>query len=463
MSIELPSGFLSQMKRLLVDEYGAFVDHYNQPPEVGLRVNTLKLSPERFERLSPFSLTHISWSKAGYLVSSQVRPGGHPFHSAGLYYLQDPSAMAVVELLAPQPGERVLDLAAAPGGKSTHIAAMMQGEGLLVVNDLKTNRAHSLARNLDRWGTHNAVVLNETPSRLAAHFGSYFDRVLVDAPCSGESTFRKDPTARAAWAPQLVERFAGRQKLILDEAAQLVRPGGILGYATCTFSPQENEGVIARFLAAHPEFEVLDLPHFSGFSRGRPDWLSGDGMDVPELKRTVRLWPHKAAGDGHFIAILEKSGGGVSRQVALPAPSPKPLTGEARERFAQFCGEVLNWLPSDECLAPMGVDLYCLPLDCPDLRGLRVLRWGWWLGTLKKKRFVPSQALGMGLRAEDVSSTLPLGLQDPAVEVYLRGDVLSSPGEDGWLLVTLEGFPLGWGKRVHKRIKPHFPSWLRQF
>ncbi len=458
---DLPAKFLTRMRQQLgAEEYAAFLASYDHAPDIGLRVNTLKLSPHEFKSISPFHLTPIPWAPAGFVLPPDSRPGKHPYHTAGLYYLQDPSAMAVAELLVPQPGERVLDLAAAPGGKATHIAALMDGSGLLVANDLHPRRAQVLAKNLERWGTRNTVILNETPARLANHFGAYFDRVVVDAPCSGEGMFRKDLDARREWMPKLVESCALRQDAILNDAARLVRPGGVMAYATCTFAPEEDEGAIARFLDAHSEFELVDPPHFSDFSQGRPEWLTSD--HAHPLRNAVRLWPHRALGEGHFIAILKKHE--VRRESHPLTPQlPSSLPPESDAYFHQFVCQTLHWNPHQDHLSQMGSHLYHIPEDCPDLRGLRVIHWGWWLGTMKKKRFEPSHALAMGLRAEDVRNVCPLSNADPLVERYLRGEVLSLAGEDGWVLVTIDDFPLGWGKRVQGRLKTHLPKWLRQF
>ena len=374
--------------------------------------------------------------------------------------MQDPSAQAVAELLAPQPGERVLDLAAAPGGKATHIAALMAGEGLLVANDLNQRRAQVLAKNLERWGARNTVVLNESPTRLFEHFGAYFDRVVVDAPCSGEGMFRKDLDARTEWMPKLVESCAVRQDAILVDAAKLVRPAGILAYATCTYAPEEDEGTIARFLDCHPEFELVELPRFTGFSAGRPEWLT-EIKKYPH-ERAVRLWPHRAPGEGHFIAVLKKNNDHHEKNTAAPL-LPNPLAPEAKQYFEQFINDTLTWHPGENRLSLMGSYLYQIPEDCPDLRGLKVIHWGWWLGTMKKKRFEPSHALGMGLQTNDVHKKLSFSVDDSEVEKYLRGEVLPSPGDNGWVLVTIDGFPLGWGKRVQGRLKTHLPKWLRQF
>jgi len=267
---EIPVAFLERMERLLGGEYPAFLASYDERPSVGLRVNTLKIAPEVFRQIAPFELTPVPWCAAGFtIVEGDVEPGKHPYHPAGLYYLQDPSAMAVAELLDPQPGERVLDLASAPGGKATHIAAKMQGQGLLVANEIHSKRAWELASNLERWGVANVAITHETPERLAERFEGFFDRVLVDAPCSGEGMMRKGTAARIEWAPELIRGCTFRQADILEHAARLVRPSGWLAYSTCTFNPEENEGTVSHFIAARPDFELVEPPRQPGFTPGR--------------------------------------------------------------------------------------------------------------------------------------------------------------------------------------------------
>jgi len=276
-----------------------------------------------------------------------------------------------------------------------------------------------------------------------------------------EGVFRKEPGARGNWQPKLVDSCALQQDAILQDAARLVRPGGSLVYATCTFAPVEDEGTLARFLKAHPDFELVAAPKFSGFDRGRPDWLE-DADPSLGLERAVRLWPHKAPGEGHFIAILRRSENAPKRSANPAALEPAPLSKAAADDFTRFTAETLNWQPPQKQLALMGSYLYLLPDDLPDLKGLRVIHWGWWLGTSKKNRFEPSHALAMGLRAKDVRRTLPLSADEPDLMRYLRGEVLPSPGPNGWVLVTVDGYPLGWGKRVQARLKSHLPSWLRR-
>lgn len=368
--------------------------------------------------------------------------------------------MAAAELLDPQPGERVLDLAAAPGGKSTHIASLMRGEGLLVANEIHPQRAWELAGNLERWGARNVAVTNETPERLAERFPGFFDRVLVDAPCSGEGMMRKGEAARREWAPELVRGCALRQDAILSHAARLVRPGGRLVYATCTFNPEENEGTLARFLGGHSEFNLVEPPRRPGFAPGRPDWLEPGAGPAPALGRAVRLWPHLAPGEGHFIAVLGRAAG------ARPDPSPRPwrpakLPHQTEAAYRAFWTDHLAAAPASERLAQVGSYLYALPAGLPDLTGTRYLHPGWWLGTVKKGRFEPSHALALGLRPEEGRRALDLPADAPELAAYLRGETLADPGEDGWTLVAADGFVLGWGKRAAGRLKSHYPKGLR--
>jgi NOL1/NOP2/sun family putative RNA methylase len=458
----LPDVFVEQMKGYLGDEFEAFFETFKQPPAVGLRVNTLKISPDAFSSISPYPLRGIPWTKEGFCIPAESRPGKHAYHAAGLYYVQDPSAMAVVELLDPKPGEIILDLAAAPGGKTTHIAAKMQQQGLLIANDIHPRRVRELATNVERWGARNVILLNETPQRLVDHFGAIFDKVLVDAPCSGEGMFRKDQAACNEWTPKFVESCAVRQDDIMHAAAQLVKPEGRLVYATCTFSPLEDEGTAYRFLTHHPEFTLEEPLLEDGLSRGRPGWC----REIPDsplktnLVRTVRLWPHKAAGEGHFAAIFQRR----KEDISLPHrrvfnPSPVPM--DPFSYYQTFIQETFNRQPSQDRLALFGSYLYSLPKGMPDLHGLRVIHWGWWLGIMKTKRFEPSHAFVMANDPADFKESLSLNSGDERVMQYIHGEVLPCAGPGGWLVVCVDGFPLGWGKRVRNRIKSHSPRWLR--
>lgn len=459
-ALPLPPLFLARMEALLGQEYAAFYASYQQTPHAGLRVNTLKISPAAFAALSPFSLQPLPWSRAAFLLADEgPRPGKHPYYAAGLYYVQDPSAMAAAELLQPQPGERVLDLAAAPGGKSTHLASLMQHQGVLVSNEIHSQRVWDLAENLERWGAQNSVVLNETPARLAQHLPAFFDRVLVDAPCSGEGMFRKSDSARRDWSPELVQGCALRQGPILRQAARLVRPGGWLAYATCTFAPEENEGVVAAFLRQHPHFELVDVACQPGFAPGQPAWLAPPGPAA--LRRAVRLWPHTGPGEGHFVALLHYRDAAEAPPTA-PTMTRTPPGRQVWAWYTEFCQKVLVEMPAADNIHQAGSFLYQTLPGAPELQGLRAIHPGRWLGVIKKNRFEPSHALAMSLPAAAVRHTLDMRADDPDVLAYLRGQTLRRSGPDGWLLVTVDGYPLGWGKRVAGVIKNHYPRGLRR-
>lgn len=459
--LPIPRLFLERMKALLGDEFDAFLASYEAPPVQGLRVNTLKIDARALPTRLPLRLDPVPWSPETFTIADSedgARPGKHPYHAAGLYYLQDPSATAPVELLDPQPGERILDLSAAPGGKSTHIAARLQNQGLLVANEIIHKRAWELAGNLERWGATNVAITTESPDRLAERWPGFFDAILIDAPCSGEGMFRKGDAARREWSPALVEGCAARQDAILDQAATLVRPGGRLVYATCTFAPDEDEGAVARFLDAHPEFALVQPTTRPGFARGRPEWLSKE-LRRPELTGCVRLWPHRAPGEGHFAALLRKRG--ERERSAVTALELPRLARTTADVYEAFVSETLLAPPPATSLFIAGTYLYAVPEGLPNLSGLRYLHPGWWLGEIKKGWFEPSHALALGIKPEVVRRIVDFAVGNADVLAYLRGETIASLGEEGWVLVTVDGVSLGWAKWVGGKLKSHYPKGLR--
>lgn len=458
------------MSRLLGEEYPAFETALNQAAVAGLRVNTLKISPQEFFEISPFKLVPVPWSNSGFelasVIDSETMPGSHPYHAAGLYYLQEPSAMLAVELLDPQPGERILDLAAAPGGKASHIAARMDNQGLLVANEIHPRRVWDLAQNLERCGVRNAMVLNESAEKMADHFGEIFDRVLVDAPCSGEGLFRKNPQSRLQWSPEAVSGCALRQATLLESASRLVRPRGLLVYSTCTFSPEENEAAIAAFLHTHTNFSLEAVEPQPGFSPGRPDWIPD--VDSTDLHKAIRLWPHLFSGEGNFVARLRKR---TTWETPAPKARSRPrLSQKIYDLIDRFSRDCLNVDFELSRLVLVGSYLYCLPQNPPETFNLHVIHPGWWLGVVKKDRFEPSHALAMGLKRTELRRVVSLGIDQTAlVSGYLRGENLNenhletSHPSDGWSVVTLDGYPLGWGKKVKGLIKNNYPRGLRRF
>ena len=438
-----PSGFLDKMKALLGNEFDAFLASYEQPRNTGLRLNPLKKNLPVFS----FCTEPVPWEPNGFYLQSGSRPGLNPCHDAGAYYLQEPSAMAPAVLLVPQPGERVLDLCAAPGGKSTQLAASLEGRGLLVCNEIHPKRARILSSNIERMGIANALVLNEHPAKLAERFPCWFDKILVDAPCSGEGMFRKEDAAVTDWSPETVAMCAARQKEILASAAGMLKPGGRLVYSTCTFSPEENEGVISSFLKTHPDFS-LEKPEAPWFAPGRPDWIEDPAENI---EYTCRLFPHRLRGEGHFAAVLHRGGAGPASELSLqkPAAVPEEISGFFREAGMEFPGQILSF----------GETFFLMPEGLPDLRGLKVLRAGLELGEIRKGRFLPAHALSHWLRDYPVSVNFPA--DSPEIAAYLRGETLAGP-QKGWVLVCTEGLGLGWAKGSGGILKNHCPKGLRR-
>ena len=465
---------------LAAEEYETFLAAFDRPPHVGLRVNTLKISVADFISIAPFSLAPVGdWEPAGFIVTDDSRPGRHPYHDAGLYYLQEPSAMVAAALLSPAPGERVLDLAAAPGGKATHllsrmtpaepgprISALRRGlktKGLLVANDTHAGRARLLADNLTRWGAINALVTQDDPARVAAAFGPVFDRVLIDAPCSGEGMFRRGEPVE--WSEAIVAACARRQRGILAHAPELVRPGGRLLYSTCTFAPEENEQVINDFLAAEPDFHLIEPLRHEGFERGRPEWGSSASPEVAgQLSRAVRLWPQRFPGEGHFLALMARNGEELpnlsisSLQPLLPHP---PLREELR-LWRAFAVDALTVEIPEERLHARNGRLYLLPKDAYAPGRVRVVRHGLLLGEARPGRFHPAHDLALALTVDDVAHSLDCAAGDATLAAYLSGADLPNDGPDEWVLVTVNGFGLGWGKRAGGRLKNHYPHYLRR-
>ena len=428
----LPEAFLKRMENQLGAEYPEFLKSLERPRAVALRFNPLKGEIHQL----PFVGEQVPWEPVGYYYDPASRPGLHPYHEAGVYYLQEASAMSAVALLDPRPGERICDLCAAPGGKSTQIAGRMLGQGLLLCNEYSPARAKILARNIERMGVANAIVTNEKTERLAAKLPGFFDRVLVDAPCSGEGMFRKEEAAVTDWSQQTVEMCAARQAEILDNAARLLKPGGRLVYSTCTFAPEENEQTVAAFLDRHPEFapERVDAPWFTPGEQG-----------------TYRMWPHKLLGEGHFGAVLRKldgEEGDIPEEKGTAMPKP----------WQSFAKEMGLPLPEGIFLG-FGDRLYLAPQGCPELKGLRVLRPGLELGELKKDRLEPAHALA--LWAKPLERTMDLPSEGTEIGLYLHGEVLPCT-EKGWRLVTVDGYSIGWGKGDGRQLKNHYPKGLRR-
>ena len=440
----LPEAFLIRLKQQLGDEYDDYLQSLDRPRAVALRLNPLKT--DEVPAL-PFLEEPVPWWSNGYYYTPDARPGLHVWHEAGVYYLQEASAMAPVSGLEPQPGEIVLDLCAAPGGKTTQIAGHMRGEGLLVCNEINPKRAKILSRNIERMAVSNALVLNHHPRDLERHFIGCFDRVLVDAPCSGEGMFRKEEAAVTDWSEETVQMCAERQAQILATAARLLRPGGRLVYSTCTFAPAEDEGAISEFLHAHPEFsiEAVEAP---SLSPGRPECIDDPAEGIGH---TFRLWPHHQKGEGHYAAVLRKAG--EAESALVPSKSDK-----LPKEWMEFAKNLGIKLPAGKP-ALFGSTLWWLPEQAPELKGLKVLRPGLELGEIRKGRFEPAHALALWLK--DCGSLQDYAPDSPEMAAYLHGEVVPSD-QKGWTLVTAGGLSIGWGKGDGKILKNHYPKGLRR-
>ncbi|MDO4298906.1 MAG: RsmB/NOP family class I SAM-dependent RNA methyltransferase [Lachnospiraceae bacterium] len=519
MNVKLPKEFEIRMKALLGDEYEAFLRTYEKPGRKGLRVNTLKISAEELERIAPFKMDRLSWIPLGYQYDKNTEtetgdtafrpipePSRHPFYYAGLYYLQEPSAMTPASVLPVEPGDYVLDLCAAPGGKATALAAKLQGKGLLVANDISASRAKALLKNLEVFGVKNSFVTNAVPARLAEQFGVYFDKILVDAPCSGEGMFRKDIANARAWSLEKVEACSKIQKDIVRQAVSMLRPGGMLLYSTCTFSPEENEQVIAYLLRECPEMELCGIPWQEGFSHGRPELCKEElsaGSDLEELKKCVRIFPHKMSGEGHFLALLRKRGCAAEKDTALLRQSNSTEADESGHRSPnQIPGRRISskgiaagnenlggsavrkaptrteWGILEEFLRDVSMDcrkdeievrngkVYLVSEMPKQVQGIPFLRNGLYLGEIRRGRFEPSQSFAMALKGAEYTSVLDFDWTDERVYRYLRGETVEADDKQparsrGWQLVCVNGYPLGWGKLTNGTLKNKYHSGWR--
>lgn len=456
--MNLPSEFISKYRRLLGDEADDFLAAFDKESWSGFRVNPLKAEPTATLATATGKVECVPTGYRGPVNGKSLD------HVAGAIYSQEPSAMYVGEVVDSQPGERVLDLCAAPGGKTTHLVAKMGDQGLLVANEIFRKRALVLAENLERWGTRSTIVTNESPADLEKQFPQFFDRILVDAPCSGEGMFRKEPAGIEYWNPDYPAECANRQKKILASALKMLKPGGTLVYSTCTFAPEEDEQNAAWLLATYPDLTMEPIKKYPGMDDGRPEWAGGN----PELKKAVRLFPHHIQGEGHFIAKFKKTG--VANVAPVKAKRKKKrgkkggnqgrLSKDELALFTDFC----KWfMPSYQPhhLLTFGDQLYDLPAGVDSVDGLTVLRPGLHLGTFKKRRFEPALAWALTLRPGVTDKEIDLSHDE--WRQYVHGDVVKAGDgqQNGWYLLTCQGLTCGFGKLVNGTVKNFYPKGLR--
>lgn len=459
----LPEAFLTRMREMLGEDYPAFLESYENPRTYGLRVNTAKISCHEFEQLVPFPVQRIPWTDNGYFYEAEHSPSRCPLYQAGLYYLQEPSAMTPAACLPIEPGNLVLDLCAAPGGKATALGSLLNGQGLLVANDISTSRARALLRNVELFGIPNAFVCDEAPEKLAERFSAFFDKIMLDAPCSGEGMFRKEEALARDWTTEKSEELSHIQRRLILNAADMLSPGGMLLYSTCTFAPIEDEGCISYLLENRPEMKLVDIKEYEGFSPGVPQWGNGE----ESLAKCVRIFPHKMQGEGHFLALLQKDG--KARRVAAPPRTRQ--NADARKWLGAFLEEIglrtLGGQPFDwNRVEVRGDKVYYLPPVAADFRGLSFLRNGLFLGELKKNRFEPSQPFALAIHKDEAEAVVSLAVSDERLTRYLKGEPLQlspeeSAHEKGWHLLCVEGYPLGFGKLVGATLKNKYPAGWR--
>ena len=481
--MNLPIEFEKKMKAFLGDEWDDFLYSYDNNRFQALRFNTLKVGKNKsveeeiagiMDKLCIPMDKKVTWANDAYYYDEEKRPGKHPYHEMGLYYIQEPSAMSAAALLAPKPGMRVLDLCAAPGGKSTQLATYLGDSGLLVSNEINTQRSRILSQNIERMGIKNAIVTNEDSFVLASHFPSFFNAIQVDAPCSGEGMFRKLPEAIEQWSTENVAICAERQKEILDNAAVMLKPAGVIVYSTCTFSREENEDVIEYFLERHPDFTLEEMERF---------------------------WPHKVDGEGHFVAKLVRRGSvnefdadyevceencNKVEDTGLKADrktkknknnknrkneTKTALTKENMKLLSEFLDETVSedmaaWIKNAR-LVMFGEQLYRLPDMEVDIKGLKVQRAGLHIGEFKKQRFEPSHSLALALKQSEAKNVVKLTCDDPQTTGFFNGqsvmlsDWQAAECKKGWALVCVDGYPAGWGKVSGAQVKNHYPKGLR--
>ena len=464
---QLPEVYKSNMQKLLGEHYPEYEASFGEKRVFGLRRNRLKISKEAFEKLLPFSVKPIPWIDNGYYYEEDDRPAKNPLYYAGLYYLQEPSAMTPANRLTIEPGDKVLDLCAAPGGKSTELGAKLGHEGLLVTNDISNSRAQALLKNIELFGIDNACILSEAPYKMVSVFPEYFDKVLIDAPCSGEGMFRKDTAVMKAWTQNSNAEYSKLQREILEQAVAMLKPGGLLMYSTCTFSPMENEASVEFVLSHFPQMHTVPIDEYEGFRSAFPGVY--DPSKEEEYNNCVRIWPQHMQGEGHFLTMFRKDAASDANRITDISGAAFASYDSTKElakhpEFTEFLSQVKGRLSKKHFYLRQD-KVYCVPDELCDISGLRILRPGLFVGECKKNRFEPSQAFAMALKGDEFDNVISLSLDDDRVIRYLKGETIDLTSEeslqDGLCLICVEGHPLGFGKAKDKSIKNKYLSGWR--
>ncbi len=450
--MKLPQEFEDKMSNLLGDEYIQYLNSYENPKYQGIRINIDKINLDDWKIINPFGDTpSVDWCQEGFYYYDK-RPAKHPYYFAGLYYIQEPSAMSAGAYLPIDEGDCVLDLCAAPGGKSTQLGAKLKGSGVLVANDISASRAKALVKNLDNFGIRQAMVVSEEPEKLAKHWQGCFDKILIDAPCSGEGMFRKDDNAIKSWEKYGIQHFCELQRDILKSAAQMLKVNGMMLYSTCTFSPEENEQMIAEFLQNNPEFEIIALKPKGGIQSARFEWCNN-----PKLQGALRLWPHHLKGEGHFLCLLSKiSGKNLSGDYLQPTKKIKDY-----KIVADFIKNNTH-ISLDEYVLEQNNKIYMVSKNMPTQNKIRVLRSGLLLGELKKNRFEVAHQLSIAYDKDMYKNIINFQSDDQNVIKYLKGETILYDDvlDKEYYVICVDGFPLGWAKTHNKMLKNQYPkSW----
>jgi len=450
--MKIPSDFKKKFQALMEPwEYDEFISALSCERVTGIRVNRLKVNLAEWYSMSPFKVEPVPWADGGYYLGEEERPGIHPYYHAGLYYIQEPSAMFPPGLLETGPNDRVLDLCAAPGGKTVGLAMDMHNKGFILSNDINPKRIKALVKNIELFGIVNTVVANESPERLASVYEDFFNKILLDMPCSGEGMFRKDPEACKSWNRYKAEEMQSMQRKIFDSAYRMMAPGGTLVYSTCTFSPEENEQNVSWALEKYPDLYLKEIKKTGGIESGRPDWSDGNA----ELLKTARLWPHKVRGEGHFAALFGKQG--IYRGYdSVDYPRTEPV-----KSFLEFCDGMLHTIPSG-AYELRGAEFHMPPSGYVNHYGIKTIKTGLYLGFEAYEKFEPSQSFAMALEWSNIKRKESFSVNDADLIRYLRGETLSRYGEKGYIALGVEGYPIGWGKIEENGLKNLYPKGWRR-
>ena len=438
MTAKLSDSYLWEARQLFGKDFPDYLDSFKEESTPSLRINTTKISVEEFLKIAPFKLESVPWTDNGFYYDPEDRPALHPYYYAGLYYLQEASAMVPAAFLPVEEGDKVLDCCAAPGGKATELLNKLKNSGSLIANDISATRAATLLHNVESWGCENYAVTAEDLRKLAQRWPLTFERILLDAPCSGQGMFRKDPALIRSYNEKDSKAYVPLQQELLDCALGMLKGGGTLLYSTCTFSICENESVIAYALEKHPDVHLLPLPKYPGFMPGR------NGME-----ECVRLYPHKLRGEGHFAALLEKT------EENAPRPEKPGKQAEIPDVLKTFRHPFTNG-----SFRRIGEKLYFLPEELEGLEKLRVLRSGLLIGEYNKDRFEYAHSFALALKKEEFDNVLDLSANDIRTLKYLKGETIEAEEDlkDGLVLVCVDSYPLGFAQNKNGTLKNKYPK-----